>query len=434
MPNMKKKTCFVAIGYGPKTDYPTGRILNLDKTYEHLIKPVFDDLQIDCFRASEVKHTGVIDVPMYEWLFKADVVIADISTFNPNALYELGVRHALRPNSTIVISEMEMAYPFDLNHTLITRYEHLGIDIGHSEVLRFQRELKSLVEEILKSKKVDSPVYTYLPNLQPPIIPPQNPPTLRERTEDEPPFSELIEDAETAKNNSQFPIAKELYKVCLKFDSNNIFLKQRLALVTYKAEQPSLKQSLLDAEKILEELNPEETTDPETLGLSGAINKRLYELTNKEEFLNKAIWFYEKGFYIKQDYYNGINFAYLLNVKALTQSDRFESVSYYYQANRVREQVVTICNKLIEQENFRERGDQEWIYQSLAQAYLGLQKQNEVEELIPKIQELSKGNFDLNTFNKQNKKLIKVLTESNKKTGFWFTNSEVMKELKKREA
>jgi hypothetical protein len=434
MPNMKKKTCFVAIGYGPKTDYPTGRTLNLDKTYENLIKPVFDDLGIECFRASEVKHSGIIDVPMYEWLFKADIVVADLSTFNPNALYELGVRHALRPNSTIVISEIEMTYPFDINHTLITRYEHLGSDIGYSEVLRFQQELKSLVEEILKSNKVDSPVYTYLPNLQPPVIPPQNPPTIRERTEDEPPFSELIEDAETAKNNSQFPIAKELYKVCLKFDPNNVFLKQRLALVTYKAEQPTLKQSLFDAETILKELNPEETTDPETLGLSGAINKRLYELTDKEEFLDKSIWFYEKGFYIKQDYYNGINFAYLLNFKALTQSDRFESVSYYYQANRVREQVIIICNKLVKQEDFSERGDQEWIYQTLAIAYLGLQKQKEVEELIPKIQKLSKGTFDLDTFNQHNKKLINALDEFNKKTGFWLTNTSTMNELKEMEA
>jgi hypothetical protein len=39
----------------------------------------------------------LIDVPMYEQLLEADVVATDLSTSNRNAIYELGVRHALRP-------------------------------------------------------------------------------------------------------------------------------------------------------------------------------------------------------------------------------------------------------------------------------------------------------------------------------------------------
>lgn len=134
-----KKTCFVITGFGPKTDFETGRIIDLDKTFEHLIKPVFDDLKITCFRAKEIKHSGTIDVPMYEWIYKADIVVADVSTLNANALYELGVRHALRPNTTIVISEDQTKYPFDLNHTVIFKYEHLGKDIGVTEAIRFKK-------------------------------------------------------------------------------------------------------------------------------------------------------------------------------------------------------------------------------------------------------------------------------------------------------
>ena len=54
---------------------------------------------------------------MYNQLITADVVIADLSTNNPNAFYELGVRHALRPKTTIVIAENELKPPFDVNHT-----------------------------------------------------------------------------------------------------------------------------------------------------------------------------------------------------------------------------------------------------------------------------------------------------------------------------
>jgi len=141
-----EKTCFVLIGYGVKTDYSTGRQLNLDNTYNSIIKPVLDELGVQCFRAKDLIHSGVIDQTMYEWIYKSDLVIADLSTLNPNVLYELGVRHALRPYSTIVISENDLKYPFDLNHTNINpTYKHLGEDIGVQEANRFKEELKKLL-------------------------------------------------------------------------------------------------------------------------------------------------------------------------------------------------------------------------------------------------------------------------------------------------
>lgn len=416
---MAQKTCFVIIGFGPKVDYETGRTLDLDKTFENLIKPVFDNLNIKCFRANGIRHTGVIDELMYEWIFKADIVVADISTLNPNALYELGVRHALRPNSTIVISEDKLKYPFDINHITIEKYEHLGKDIGVSEATRFKKELNLKVTTILKLKKRDSPIYIYLPKLNPPAFQRKRKKNkkLSKRKNNQPTVSELLKDAEKARNENNFKIASELYKVCLKYDPNNHFLIQRLALVTYKSLSPNPKNALSKAENILDKLNPLETTDPETLGLSGAINKRLYEITNDKHYLDKSLWFYEKGFYIKQDYYNGINYAYLFTVKSVIEKKKYEAISYYIQANKIREQIIFICKTLIKQKIFRGRDDKEWIYQSLAQAYLGLNKKAELKKIIPDITKLSKGKFDLATFNEQNKKLIELMALFHKKHG-----------------
>lgn len=401
-----KKTCFVITGFGPKPDHETGRILDLDKTFEHLIKPVFDELKINCFRAKDIKHSGTIDVPMYEWIYKADIVIADVSTLNSNALYELGVRHALRPNTTIVISEDQTKYPFDLNHTVISKYEHLGKDIGATEAIRFKKELKLLVQAVLKNKKNDSPVYTYLPKLKPPVFSDKELELITEQPKNQVSLSELINDAENAKNNNDFRVAILLYKACLTFEPQNIFLRQRLALATYKNAKPNLKKALLDAENILEELNPAETTDVETLGLSGAINKRLFEETGKFDNLEKSIKFYSKGYHISQDYYNGINYAYLLTLKATLVKDKYEAISYFVQSQKVRQEIISICVGLIKQKTFKERGDKEWIYQSLAQAYLGLDKQKEIQNILDKINKLSKGQFDLDTFKEHNKKLL----------------------------
>ena len=65
-------------------------------------------------------------------------MIADLSTANANALYELGVRHALRPHATIVIAEDKGTFPFNLNHVSIAKSEHLGKDIGFGEVMRMR--------------------------------------------------------------------------------------------------------------------------------------------------------------------------------------------------------------------------------------------------------------------------------------------------------
>src|SRR6187200_2825641 len=165
--NSGTKRCFVVMGFGIKTDYATGRKLDLNKSYRLLIKPVVEQHGLECVRADEILHSGSIDVPMYQELLKADVVIADLSTANVNAFYELGIRHALRRRTTIVISEDKLVYPFDLNHIKITSYTHLGGAIDYEEVERFRKVLGETIDSVLGLDDPDSPVYTHLQELVP---------------------------------------------------------------------------------------------------------------------------------------------------------------------------------------------------------------------------------------------------------------------------
>ena len=164
---MKKLTCFVVQGFGPKTDYTDGRVLNLDASYE-VIKQAVEEAGLTCLRADEIIHSGTIDIPMYEQLLRADLVIADLSTNNVNAAFELGVRYGLRPRSTIVIAEEKFKSPFDVNHIVIRRYKHMGEDIGMREARRFKDELITVIKSILDELRTDSPVYSLFPSLRPP--------------------------------------------------------------------------------------------------------------------------------------------------------------------------------------------------------------------------------------------------------------------------
>ncbi|HUI90620.1 MAG TPA: tetratricopeptide repeat-containing protein [Chitinivibrionales bacterium] len=404
------KTCFVVIGFGTKTDYSTGKVFDLDKTYANVIKPVCKALKIDCYRAKDIVHSGVIDIPMYEWLYKADIVIADITTLNPNALYELGVRHALRPFSTIVISEQDLKYPFDVNHTIIEPYEHLGKDIGVSEASRFKQELKKKIKTVLGKKTPDSPVYTYLKNLKPPKFETDDIDKLRHALKNYPSISDLLADAETAKNNNDLSLSEKLLDASLKLDTNNSFIRQRLALVTYKLKRPSPLRALKKAIDILRPLRPDETNDPETLGLSGAIFKRLFEVTGRVAHLERAIWYYERGFYIAQDYYNGVNAAFLYDMKANLAKDKRSKILNHSCATIIRQKTVQICEDVIKRKGFYERSDRNWIYQSLAQSYLGLRNQSAFAAFDVKARKYSMGPFDIQTYDEQNAKVKQILS------------------------
>jgi hypothetical protein len=80
-----QKTCFVIMGFGEKTDFQSNpqRVLNLNKTYDNIIKPVVVDAGLACIRADEIIHSTVIDKPMYDNLLSADLVIADLSRQMP---------------------------------------------------------------------------------------------------------------------------------------------------------------------------------------------------------------------------------------------------------------------------------------------------------------------------------------------------------------
>jgi hypothetical protein len=145
----KQKLCFVIMGFGKKTDLSTGKTLDLDKTYKNIIKPAAEEAGLQCVRADEIQDSGLIDKSMYALLMYADLVVADISTYNPNAIYELGIRHAVRPYSTIIIKEREGIIPFDLNHNRIFHYTHLGDDIGVDEAGRCKDALIDMIQSIL---------------------------------------------------------------------------------------------------------------------------------------------------------------------------------------------------------------------------------------------------------------------------------------------
>lgn len=370
-PTQPQKTCFVIMGFGIKTDYRTGKEIDLDKTYKTIIKPAFEDLGFLCFRADEIKHSGIIDIPMYQNIVKADFVLADISTLNANVLYELGVRHAVKKFSTMIIAEKQLLFPFDLSHISIDSYEHLGKAIDYDEVLRFREVIKEKVIKLMATPETDSPLYSLLPDLNTPSFTAAEVRGIEREIRDETSLSDILITAEEKKNEGKFNEARTLLEDASKAYPSNEFIIQRMTLMIYKSKMPDPLTALNDAFNVLKKLSPDKTTDPETLGLAGAIYKRLYEETGNIADLEQSLWFYTRGFYVKQDYYNGINVAYLYTLKATLSDNQMEAFANYGQGIEIRKKVIAICKSLQAIPGFRSRDDQEWIFLTLAEAAVG---------------------------------------------------------------
>jgi hypothetical protein len=273
----RKALCFVIMGFGKKTDPLSGRSLDLNMTYKNIIKPAVISAGYKCVRADEIQESGIIDKSMYALLIHAELVIADISTYNPNAIYELGVRHAVRPYSTIIIKEQEGKIPFDLDHNKIFTYVHLGDDIGATEAERCQRDLVSLIQKISTIRTTDSPIYEYFTGIKPPQLgEDEYNQIIKDLAEREKHIFALVETAKELMGKNEFDDAAKFWKKASEKADNEPYFIQQRALCTYKSKQPSERIALMDALTIINELEPEGmTNDPETLGITGAIYKRL---------------------------------------------------------------------------------------------------------------------------------------------------------------
>jgi tetratricopeptide (TPR) repeat protein len=368
-----RKVCFVVMGFGTKTDFESGRTLDLDAVYEAIISPAATDQNLRCIRADEIMHSGIIDSEMYEMLLRADLVIADISTGNVNAVYELGVRHALRQNSTIIMKESAGRLYFDLNHISTFQYEHLGKDIGAREAARARRTLGTLISEVMTAQKPDSPVYTYLPKLQQPKMTDAEFAELLDDTEAaQKEFAELLNSGETAMKESRHGDAAKIYESALKIKQNEPFFVQQFALATYKSRYPSDLEALINGLTIVSTLDPENSNDPETLGITGAIRKRLWLMTGDRVQLDSAIRLYGRGFEVRRDYYNGENLATCFETRAKIQDDPDEIQFDRMSARKVREALVVLLSGIIAASTFSERSDRKWIFATLANCSFAL--------------------------------------------------------------
>jgi len=107
-----KTLCFVLMPFDEK----------FNPIYENIIKKVVEEFGLKCKRSDEIFGAKPIIEDIWEYIQKAQILIADLTGRNPNVFYELGVAHAIG-KKVILITQNMKDVPFDLRHYRCIIYE-----------------------------------------------------------------------------------------------------------------------------------------------------------------------------------------------------------------------------------------------------------------------------------------------------------------------
>jgi len=173
--------CFVLMPFGTKPD-PNGLLIDFDTVYQQLIAPAIRGAQLEPLRADEEVSGGIIHKPMFERLVLCEYAVADLTTANANVFYELGVRHAVRPGSTVLIFAGGTRLPFDvaplrgLPYALDSSGKPANVDPARAE-------LTARLNVAKQKGQGDSPLFQLLDGLQPPDLARLKTDSFRDRVE-----------------------------------------------------------------------------------------------------------------------------------------------------------------------------------------------------------------------------------------------------------
>jgi chaperonin GroEL len=111
-PNIDQKLCFVLMPFGSP----------FDSCYQRVIKLAASAAGFDAVRSDEIYSTKPIIQDIWNKIWRARVIVADVTGKNANVNYELGICHALGIPTIIITRDIEHV-PFDYRHRRCILYD-----------------------------------------------------------------------------------------------------------------------------------------------------------------------------------------------------------------------------------------------------------------------------------------------------------------------
>jgi hypothetical protein len=353
---MAHPLCFVLMPFGRK---PTsaGAMVDFDAVYREVIAPAIEEAGLEPIRADQELTGGLIHKPMYERLLLCEYAVADLTTANANVFYELGLRHAARPWSTVLLfSKDGRQLPFDvaplraLGYDLNAAGTPEGVAGAKTSLVRLLREARRAAAE---QPAADSPVFQLVDGY-PAALDRSKTDVFRDQVRYSAEMKERLAAARRQGAAAVRAIEAEIgsiadleagtvidlflsYRAVKAWDdmialaetmprplASTAMVREQLALALNRAGQGDA------AERILLDLLDRRGPSSETYGILGRVYKDRWEAASQSgqhilarALLDKAIDAYRHGFEADwRDAYPGVNAVTLMEVREPPHPDR----------------------------------------------------------------------------------------------------------------
>src|SRR4051794_35684533 len=94
---------------------------HFSRVYNYLIKPAVERAGLRPVRADEEKGTNLIHLNILRQLLIAEMAVCDLSSLNPNVMFELGIRQAF-DKPVVLLRDDLTKEPFDISPMKYTKY------------------------------------------------------------------------------------------------------------------------------------------------------------------------------------------------------------------------------------------------------------------------------------------------------------------------
>lgn len=149
------KTCFVITPIGDENSFIRRHI---DGVINAAIRPALEE-NYEVKVAHEFTSPGSINKQVIIEIYTADLVIANLTELNPNVMYELAIRHALRKPVIMIMESGTNKLPFDVvsERTIFYKNDFQG-------VIDLRNALVKAEESIKEATVISNPIYDALEN------------------------------------------------------------------------------------------------------------------------------------------------------------------------------------------------------------------------------------------------------------------------------
>lgn len=131
--------CFVIMPISELEGYPQG---HFRRVYEDILSPACLNAGFKAFRADDSKSTNLIQLEILERLIESPMALCDLSSTNPNVMFELALRQAF-DKPVALIQEVGTRGIFDINGLRFTEYRK---ERTYHEVLLDQEKISEAIK------------------------------------------------------------------------------------------------------------------------------------------------------------------------------------------------------------------------------------------------------------------------------------------------